>query len=367
MKIGFDAKWFYEGPPSGKVVIRNLIEHIIKENKEDELIIFLDNKFKNNKFPFKGANIHLEYIWAGNNLISNLFVLPFRAKRLGVEVVLYQNFADFFPFYKKVSYIHDVLFLTHPQFYTWKERLYFAPLKFLTHCSDLVVTVSESEKKRLIATNYASSEKIHVVYHGVNPIFKPLEEQKSETINKIIRKYRLPEKFILFVGRLNVRKNVAKLIHAFKLTNADIPLVIVGKTDWKTQDYKLLAKNLGLQEKVFFLDSIYGEELAILYSLAQIFCFPSYAESFGLPVLEAMASGTPVITSYLTALPEVCGNVALFIKPNSPEDIAEKIDFLIENHTLQAKLKMEGIKRAKQFNWSNSSKYLIDSIHNVFP
>ncbi|OAD20503.1 glycosyl transferase group 1, partial [Candidatus Thiomargarita nelsonii] len=179
--------------------------------------------------------------------------LPFRAKRLGVEVVLYQNFADFFPFYKKVSYIHDVLFLTHPQFYTWKERLYFAPLKFLTHCSDFVITVSESEKKRLIVTNYASSEKIDVVYHGVNAIFKPLEEHKSEIINKVIKQYKLPEKFILFVGRLNVRKNVEKLIYAFKLIKADIPLVIVGQTDWKSHDYKKLVDKLELQEKVFFL------------------------------------------------------------------------------------------------------------------
>ncbi len=364
-KVGFDAKWFFEGPPSGKVVVRNLIQQITNEVKDYELIIFLDKKYKKEPFPFNNYNVRLEYVWAKNNLLSNFFILPFKAKKLGIDILVYQNFVDFFRFFKKIAYIHDILFLTHPKFYTFKEKLYFAPLKFLTSKSDLVITVSHTEKNRLIKNKYIEPDNIKVAYHGVNPIFRPLKKQNTTIINQVINKYNLPKRFVLFVGRLNVRKNIKNLIAAFQDIDNDVILVIAGEANWKTENYRELVKKLKLQDKVMFIGSVFDDELSALYSLAEIFCFPSYAESFGLPVLEAMASGVPVIASNVTSLPEVCGDAALYVDPSSVNSIAKELKLLLNNSNLRQKLIEKGLNRAETFTWANSSKSILLSIEQL--
>lgn len=364
--IGFDAKWYFEGPASGKVVIRNLVEAFVNTNVDDSLIFFLDIKYKNKYFPFSGSNIKTVYVWGGNNLLSNLFIVPFVAKKNKVDIFLYQNFVDFFGFYKRVAYIHDVLFLTHPEFYTIKERIYFSPLKFLTRSSDLVVTVSETEKVRLKDNGYILEQDAVVAYHGVNPCFRVVDKQNKSLLMNVKEKYNLPDTFVLFVGRLNVRKNIKNLILAFSLIKEETTLVIAGSSDWKTEDYVELVKNKSLEDKVLFLGPVFDEELSALYSLSKAFCFPSLAESFGLPVLEAMACGTPVITSNTTSLPEICGGAAVYVNPESINDIADKLDLVLGDSNFRAALINKGLDRAADFDWLSSARFIRSSIYNVF-
>jgi hypothetical protein len=198
MRIGIDAKWYFEGPPSGKRVIRSLVDHMLSIDDQNEYVIFLNKKHQSEKFLVKDPNrIKVCYVWAGNNALSNIFVVPFFSKRYKVDVTLYQTFISPFDSAEKIAYIHDVLFLSNPEFYTLYERLYFLPLKFLTRWANRIVTVSQEEKKRLQAFGYALENKISVAYHGVEPEFTSLEHHPHEEIERVKQQFNLPDRFIL--------------------------------------------------------------------------------------------------------------------------------------------------------------------------
>lgn len=298
--------------------------------------------------------------------MSNVFIIPYFSSRYKLDVILYQNFISPFDRARRIAYIHDVLFLSNPAYYTVFERLYFAPLKFLTQRSDRIITVSEEEKKRLLRYGYSHNpEKIDVAYHGVEPTFRPIEEYDEATLKQMKVKYHLPDEFLLFVGRLNLRKNVDNLLRAIPhLKNKKIPLVIVGADNWKKSNHVAIIKDLGIESRIVFTGAIY-DELPVVYAMAKIFCFPSFAESFGLPPLEAMASGVPVVVSNTTALPEICGEAGNYVTPDRPEEIASQIDRLLDNADLQAQSRMKGIERAKRFTWDEAAKAVLKSISST--
>jgi glycosyltransferase involved in cell wall biosynthesis len=362
MKIGIDAKWYFDGPASGKVVVENLVNALCELDFDHEFVFFLDAKEKHKLFPHKLKNIKLDYVWAGNNLLSNLFILPFKAQKYDLDVLIYQNFPSLFNQYKQIAYIHDIIFLTHPEYYTWKERLYFYPLKYLVKYAHRINTVSFSEKKRILKYYPVNENKIDVIYHGVNKSFKPLEVYDKRLINKIRKKYKLPSKYLLYVGRLNIRKNITNLLKAIPLLkDLKIPLVIVGGYDWKMQNITTIIDETGISDRIYFAGPVFGEELAIIYACATLFCFPSYEESFGLPPLEAMASGVPVVVSQSSSIPEICGDAGNYVDPNSPENIANMIDILLTDKDLYNMKRKMGLERAKLFTWENAAKKLIES------
>jgi len=366
MKIGIDAKWYFEGPPSGKRVVKNLVDTLLTIDDENEYVIFINRKHKAEKFPFKESEkLKLCYVWAGNNALSNIFVVPFYSNHYKVHATLYQTFISPFGKAKKIAYVHDVLFLSNPEFYTVPERLYFAPLKFLTRWADSIVTVSEEEKKRLLRYQYsANPERIIVAYHGVDPSFTTRGQHSGPEIESVRSKFNLPERFILFVGRLNLRKNVDNLLRAMPLLrDKTIPLVIVGADDWKRSNHELIVKELGIENRIQFKGAI-SKELGVVYALATVFCFPSYAESFGLPPLEAMASGVPVVTSDNTSLPEICGEAATYVNPDRPDQIASAIDNLLSNDQLYAEKKKLGLERSRKFTWEAASQIILKCLQS---
>lgn len=364
MKIGIDAKWFFNGPPSGRIVVQNIIFQLANIKTEHEFYLFFDIKEKHQSFVSNNPMVHSVYIWAGNNLLSNLFVLPRHAKKLNIDAVFFQNFSSFRAKYKSIVYIHDVKFLSMPKYYSLIERLYFSPLRFLTRQADRACTVSEEEKKQLIKHQFRDhSNEIDVIHLGVNPMFQPLERYSADYVKGIMAKYHLPEKFLLFVGRLNPIKNVINLLKAIPLLEDEkIPLVIVGPIDRNALSYQKLIDGLNISDRVIFTGFSQGVELACIYSMAAIFCFPSYAESFGLPPLEAMACGIPVVVSNRTSLPEICGEAASYINPDNPQEIALAINSLLMDSSLYRVKKQKGLDRSKEFSWEISAKKVIASI-----
>ncbi len=356
MKIGIDAKWYFEGPPSGKRVVRALVDEMIRLDQENEYYIFLNQKHQREPFPATGKNVHCVYVWAGNNMLSNVFVVPFYASRLQLDAVLYQNFIPVFGQGRKIAYIHDVLFLSNPEYYTIYERLYFAPLKFLTRRADAVITVSEEEKKRLIHFSFTSDPSIlHVAHHGVDHSFLPRESYDSLLVDQIRKQYQLPERFLLYVGRLNLRKNIDNLLKAIPLLkDKAIPLVIVGASNWKESDHERTIRTMGIEDRILFKGAVF-QNLGVVYSLAKLFCFPSFAESFGLPPLEAMACGVPVVVSNTTSLPEVCGDAGNYVSPDRPEEIAAMIDRLLSNEQLYEEKKALGLVQSRRFTWERAA------------
>lgn len=362
MKIGIDAKWFFEGPPSGKVVIQNLVKNIAEYGSDEhQYYFFISNKSKDLTFPYSNKNIHLVYVWSGNNLLSNILVVPLVAMKFDLDILIFQNFVPMFATFRSYAFIHDVIFESHPEFYSWKERLYFLPLKVLTKFAAGVCTVSESEKIRMASLGYGTNENIDVIYHGADDRFRPLQNHFLESVQTVKDKYKLPDKFILFVGRLNVRKNVENLLRAVLHIETQIPLVLVGGYDWKSPSLDALINNPLIKSRLILAGPVYGDELPIIYSLASVFCFPSYEESFGLPALEAMASGVPVVVSNTSSLPEICGQAGTYVDPKDPQSISSGINSLLSNPDLYQEKKKLGLEQAAKFKWEFSAKQLIAS------
>lgn len=365
MRIGIDAKWYFAGPPSGMRVIRSLVDSLLAIDDLNEYFIFLNQKHEKETFRFKDRkNVTLCYVWAGNNLLSNLFILPRYSYWYKLEVTLYQNFISPLGRGKAIAYVHDVLFLSNPEYYTVYERVYLSPLKLLAQRADLIITVSEEEKKRLLEFKLAGDpKKIAVAYHGVEPIFVPLEKHEPELVQLVKIKFSLPDKFILFVGRLNLRKNLENLLRAMPLLqNKEIPLVIVGADDWKKSNHLEIINELGISQRVHFTGAVF-KELNVVYTLAKVFCFPSYAESFGLPPLEAMACGVPVVVSGTTSLPEVCGEAGTYVSPDRPAEIASAIDSLLSNDQLYKEKRQMGLEQARKFTWERAARITLDAMN----
>jgi glycosyltransferase involved in cell wall biosynthesis len=306
-------------------------------------------------------------VWAGNNQLSNLFVLPRQAARQHLDVVVFQNFPSWGGKFKKIAYIHDILHLSHPHFYTWKEQLYFRPLPPLARRADLICTISEEEKKRIIR-HYKTvrDDQIDVIYHGVSPAFKPKEQFPASYLQRLVEQYALSDRFLFFVGRLNIRKNIQNLLAALpQLHDRQIPLLVAGSKDWKTVDFEKLIADLNLVGRVRFLGNVPDQDLPGIYALATVFCFPSYAEGFGLPLIESMASGVPVVTSNATCLPEIGGEAGTYFDPDSSHEIAAAIDGLLGNPDAYRTKRELGFRRARQFRWEKSAAGLLQSILKV--
>ena len=368
MRIGVDAKWFFRGPVSTRVVLQNLLPELFTLFPEHEWIIFLDKKDKQLQFPYDSVKIQLEYLWADINMLSNVFLISGKLKSLRLDVIVYQTFPSLVHKVPSISFIHDVLFHEFSKFFTWKERLYFSPLSWLTrNRSDRLIATTEFVSDDLLKYNYTSrSSQIDIVPLAVNKGYKPIENHDPEKLSAVKEKYQLPVQFLLFVGRLNVRKNIENLLKAILLLNdTQIQLVIVGKADWKTPDLNELLSKPEMKKRIIMTGAVTDEELILIYSMAKIFCFPSFAEGFGLPPLEAMASGIPVIVSKTTALPEVCGNAAIYIDPEKPESIAIAIDTLLNDVDLYEEQKLKGLRQVKQFSWTHSAKAFMKSINNA--
>jgi len=361
MRIGFDAKWYFNGNPSGRIVVRNLLKEFIAINTEHEIYVILNKKDYDKNFPFENDKVKLIYVWSGINLLSNIIVVPIIISKYKLDVCVFQYFAPIFGSFKKIVYIHDVIFKAHPEFFTLKERIYFSPMKFFARWADAIITVSEFEKKRIKQFHFLGRKtKIRVIYNGVNKKFKSKKHFKSKELEMLESKYNLPERFLLYVGRLNERKNILNLLKSIKyLKDEEIKLVLGGTYDWKMFNLQQKIEELNLNERVLVLGYINDNELPMLYSLAYVFCYVSFEEGFGLPPLESLASGVPVVVSNTSSLPEVCGEAGTYCNPFDSVDIANKIKMLLEDNALYAVKKQLGLEQANKFSWKLSAEKLL--------
>jgi glycosyltransferase involved in cell wall biosynthesis len=368
MRIGIDAKWYFNGPVSGRLVIKNLVDQIIKQDDKHEWFIFLDKQSAKIDFQPERNNVKLVYIWNPNTLLCNMLILPFYAFKNRIDVVFFQNFSTFLFSFKKIIFVYDILFKRNPEYFSLLERIYFFPIKYMSRLSDGVITISDSVKNDLVDFKFVRETRqlVEVIYLGMSSSYKPLKLQNQDTIRIIKLKYDLPDAFLLFVGRINIRKNIQNLLRAILyMKNKDIKLVIVGRKDWALPQIDALINHDRLKERIIFLDAVTDQELPYIYSLSKVFCFPSFAEGFGLPPLEAMASGIPVVVSNTTSLPEVCGNAGNYVDPLDYMGMAEVIDNLLVNDELYLRKVSEGLERATFFSWEKSGKDFINVVNKL--
>ncbi|MCK6601124.1 MAG: glycosyltransferase family 4 protein [Bacteroidetes bacterium] len=359
LKIGIDAKWYSEGPPSGKLVINEWVQQF-SNFPEYDFYLFLRKSASNHEFKFS-KNIQRIFINPWSNFSANQFSIPRLADKLGLDCVIYQNFPPLKTKHKRIAFIHDVIFETNPEYYSLKERIYFKPLRFLANHSDMVLTVSGSEENRLRNTGYILTNQLSgVVPNGVDSgKFDLLPE--SESFKIIVEKFGFSTPYVLFVGRLNVRKNILGLINSIQFwQNPELKLVIAGKPDGVNEISYSMMKNLQDSGKIIFTGFVRQEDLISLMRHSACFCFPSFDEGFGLPPLEAMAAGTPVVVSDCSSMPEVCGQNAIYVNPQNPVKIAEGINKVLNMSSDERQsLISTGKKYAADWSWKKSIERLI--------
>lgn len=218
-----------------------------------------------------------------------------------------------------------------------------------------ILTISKSSKNDIIKEYKVPAERVVVTYPGVKD-FRYLTP-RVYGMNQLKTNYDISDKFILFVGTLQPRKNIIRLIEAFsKLNEKDIDLVIVGKRGWQYEDILETPKKLNVEKRVKFLESVNDEELSELYKYAKCFVLPSLYEGFGLPVIEAMKEGCPVITSNVSSLPEAGGDACLYVDPEDSADIASKIEMLINDEKLRKEMIEKGKKQVAKFSWEKTAE-----------
>jgi glycosyltransferase involved in cell wall biosynthesis len=261
----------------------------------------------------------------------------------------------FFKGGKYVVTIHDVIPLALPWAFSLRHRCVLATaFARIRKQAEVVIVPSIAAAEDVVHYLRVERQRIVVIPMGCEPRFRPDEEPAWAAA--VRRRYDLPERYVLFVGTLEPRKNVNTLLQAFAQMVAEAPreeltLVIAGGNGWGGGDYRATARALGLADCVRFTGFVDDEHLPDLYRGALMFVYPSLYEGFGLPVLEAMACGTPVITSNRTSLPEVAGDAALLVDPTQPKALAAAMSALTNDAELRQSLRRKGLIRARGFTW----------------
>ncbi|MEO1941972.1 MAG: glycosyltransferase family 1 protein [Campylobacterales bacterium] len=269
---------------------------------------------------------------------------------------------------KVVVTIHDFSFHLHPQFHP-AERVAYFKKHFWDRIgrADKIITVSQFVKREAVELLELPPEKVVPIYNGVEErFFAPISEGQLEEFRK---KRGLPEKYLLFVGSIEPRKNLERLLRAYLSLplslRRDYPLLLAGGRGWNNQKIFQLIEDSG--GDIRYLGYFPREEQPLLYRGAILFLYPSLYEGFGLPVLEGMAVGVPVLTSNTSALPEVGGDKVYYVDPLDQRQIGEGILELLENPHLREQLGKGGMERARQFSWEKSAKAHISLFLSLFP
>lgn len=248
---------------------------------------------------------------------------------------------------RMVMTIHDLNHMVLPQFYTPFHQFYYQV--FVRSCirkSEYILTVSNFSKNEIVRNLNISPEKVFVTYNGVSSTYAPVTD--PEKLAYIRDLYELPETFILCVSNNKPHKNVHQLVRAYCYSNVDIPLVLACPVD---RNLIRIAESFGKKHRIYFSKFIDEEHLPSVYSMTHLFVYPSTYEGFGLPPLEALACGAPVVVARSSSLPEVVGDSAIFTNPFDYQDIARALELGCRDEDLRQKLRVIGVRHAKRFSW----------------
>lgn len=252
--------------------------------------------------------------------------------------------------------VHDMIFRIFPEHQKRLNYWYLnATMPLYCRRASAIITVSETSKQDILSHYGLDSSKITVVYEAASPEFVPAGRMALDGAR---RKYGLPDRYLIHVGTIEPRKNLTRLVEALALLHSHglrIPLVVVGGKGWLYDDFFKRLEGLPVRDAVLFPGYVPSADLPLLYSAASVAVVPSIYEGFGLPVLEAMACGTPVIASSASSLPEIGGDAARYVEPSSVPAIAEAISSVWVNADLQADMRARGLARAALFSWDKAA------------
>ncbi len=300
--------------------------------------------------------------WRLSVLLAHLLRMP--QDRLFAGVDLFHATDHVLPYLAGVQTVftlHDLTFRLCPETHSPANRWYLTVMmgRFL-RAAGAIVAVSECTRRDAIRLYGLEGSRVRVIYPGVGPQFRPADPGKVAAIR---RRYGLPERLILYVGTIEPRKNLPALLRAYsalRRRGCEHRLAIVGREGWRSHGFWGTLKELGLGGEVLMPGYVPDADLPALYGAAEVFVFPSLYEGFGLPVLEAMACGTPVVCSAVSSLPEVAGEAALLVPPEDAGALAAAIERVLGDPALRARLRAEGLARARRFTWEAAARATLE-------
>jgi glycosyltransferase involved in cell wall biosynthesis len=358
VRIGIDARKLHDFGIG--TYIRNLVRQLARLDQTTEYVLFgrpEDTEFLGSL----GANFRAVALTAGNYSIGEQFRIPLAIKREGVTLFHAPHYVlpPLVPC-RSVVTIHDCIHLMFPQYLPNRLALSYArtSMAIATRRATRIMTVSETSKRDIVKFFGTNPDKIKVIYNAYDKRFGL--EPKVEDVVRVRERYQLQDKFVLYVGNVKPHKNLERLLEAFHLLRqrglGHVKLVLIGDDISKYASLRRAVHRYQLHQYVRFLGYVSEDTLAAMYRLATVFVFPSLYEGFGLPPLEAMASGTPVVTSNLSSLPEVAGEGAVLVDPYSPQAIADGLYRVLTDEPFAQQLRRRGLARAGQFSWETSAR-----------
>jgi glycosyltransferase involved in cell wall biosynthesis len=373
MKIGIEGQRLFRNKKHGMdMVALELIRNLQEIDHENEYVIFV-KPGEDEGVLKETPNFRIEKIGTPSYPAWEQISLPAAAKKAGCDLLhCTSNTAPLHSPVPLVVTLHDIIYMessyrkilkgsgSNYQKFGNIYRRYVVP-KILNK-SRKVITVSGFEKNRIgDFFGIRGDERLTAVYNGVGEHFVPVTDR--EQLKKISEKYHLPDRFFFFLGNTDPKKNTTGTLKAFsefiKMTGSDICLVML---DYERSGLKKILEEIGdplLEEKIFLTGYVSNSDLPAIYSQCEVFLYPSLRESFGIPMLEAMACGVPVITSTTSSMPEVAGGAACFIDPYKPEEITAAMIRLTGDPGYRRKLVEDGLARAKQFSWRTMAENVL--------
>ena len=356
MRVAIDARKLHDFGIG--TYIRNLLRHLARADQDTEFVLLcgeadlgvaaqLGPNFRAVLEPSPNYSLReqVHVPWVLRRERPNVYHAPHYVLPAGVRC-------------PSVVTIHDCIHLMFPQYLPNRVAYAYARAQMWSAArrSNCILTVSEASKRDILHLFNVAPEKIVVVYNAIDSHFSVTPSE--EAVARVRERYQLDHPFVLYVGNIKPHKNLVRLIEAFDELRRgeleDLKLLIIGDQISKLPALRRAVHRHKLHKHVRFLGYLADDQLAILYRLASVFAFPSLYEGFGLPPLEAMASGTPVVTSNVSSLPEVVGGAAVLVDPYDVDAIVDGLRRVLTNPTLAAEMRQKGIARAREFSWERS-------------
>lgn len=388
MRIGIDATCWSNRRGFGRFT-RELLRAVAELNTQDQYILFVDQQTAaNTDFP-NGWNVVTGKTTVspteaaasdGRRSIRDVWIMRRVVQQETLDVMFFPAVYSYFPIGGKVPCLvtfHDVIAETLPHlvFESRRSRFFWSlKSKLAVQRSACVVTVSEASKQGLMGRFRLSESKVRVLSEAPSRAFRPVDT-KSDKHKAVLERHGISpdQRFLLSVGGISPHKNLDKLIEAFarlakQERNGDLRLVLVG--DYKGdvfrtcyEDLRGSAAQLGVGDRVHFAGYVLDDDLAHLYAATQAFVFPSYLEGFGLPAVEAMACGAPVVASTGGSLPEVIGGAGELFDPHSVDAMVDKLRLVLQDPAHQDRMREQSLARAKEFSWERSARQAVELFH----
>jgi glycosyltransferase involved in cell wall biosynthesis len=361
MRVGIDARLVYYSQAGIGQYILHLVDGLAKVDTQSEYVLLQSRK--DDTTILEQPNFRRVSLWTPSHHRLERYALNVELMRLGLHVL---HSPDFIPPHRpscrSVITVHDLAFFVYPHFLTKESARYYGHIDQAVRWTDHIIAVSHSTKRDTVQHLGVPEDKITVVYEAASPIFRPVD--KALAREQVRNQHGVDAPFILFVSTIEPRKNVPTLIRAvwqlLECYKEDVHLVLAGGKGWLFEDAFAVVEELRMDERVHFVGRVSSEELLYLYNAAEMLAHPAFYEGFGLPPLEAMACGLPVVVSNVASLPEVVGDAGILIDPHEVDELTVAMWRVLNDSELHQEMQEKGVRQAARFSWERAARETID-------